>query len=210
MGYLVFTVDKMLTRVTLRLQYGAPQFPVPSASIRWIRRQVPTFPRTDNVEMREEEREVQDKGDEDCHPKPDVLPAKSFSLVSIAKPAPVLSHINVTNKENRCQPPYRIWNCIVFLRWVSVYTKPNSDKEGHKKKFNGNGNHRDGSVGLCKPPYCQKGLHSDGLQINMLDNELAEVWIHGLPAWSRRQKFLPADARVLKARSGCVLLVAYL
>jgi hypothetical protein len=66
-----------------------------------------------------------------------------------------------------------------------VYTKPNSDKEDHEKKFNANGNRRDGSVEIFKPTYYQKGLDGDGLQIDMLD-ELAKVWIQGLPAWPRR------------------------
>jgi hypothetical protein len=108
MGYLVVTVDKTLTRVTLHLQYSTPQFPVPRASIRaggWLRGQVPTGPRIDNFEMQKEERGIEGKGEEECHPKPDILSAESFSLVSIANPAPVLSHISVTNKENKVLAP---------------------------------------------------------------------------------------------------------
>jgi hypothetical protein len=194
MGYLVVTVDKTLTRVTLHLQYSTPQFPVPRASIRaggWLRGQVPTGPRIDNFKMQKEERGIEGKGEEECHPKPNILSAESFSWVSIANPAPVLSHISVTNKENRCWPPYRIRNCIVFRRWVSVYTKPNSDKEDHEKEFNANGNRRDGSVELFKPPYCQEGLHSDGLQIDVLD-ELAKVVDSGLTSVAKATLVSPS------------------
>lgn len=67
---------------------------------------------------------------------------------------------------------------IVFFRWVSVETKPHSDKDDYEDSFNENDDQSDGSVEVFEPPYGQKGLHGDSLQAKVLIR-IARVRIKG-------------------------------